>query len=421
MNRRSIAALTALALIFGAFTSCGDEMEESSSVSNLFPEASEETDKAAASTTVTSAGIETAPPTTELETEPTDEPSAPAVTPRTDPTDLIGRPVSEVATLIGEVSVEADGEIEGFYLFYSVSAPEITFHFEDHSWDGRINIHGSADADLDILSNIVSSSDEPVYKINRFAGRQDEFDIGESYTSCADVIGDFPLTGGTRGYTNAGAPSSMEYTYLHEKGNCVVQLHFDYLAQLEQEMYEKNGGKLGSYDFPAEEVRRYDPQLRVITVLYAPPVTLDMSSANFGCSSKLIGSDGYSYGPEKAFDGDLSTCWCEGSEGGGTGEYISVKSPGIPENCYITVYGGLLASEKDFCRNCRPAVVEIGTNNSAGSEYYLPTDYSVKYKRAIPMLWTTDNYVIRIIESEADEALFSDTCISEIVFNGSYR
>jgi len=51
--------------------------------------------------------------------------------------------------------------------------------------------------------------------------------------------------------------------------------------------------------------------------------------------------------------------------------------------------------------------------------YIMMTEYSTKYKRAIPVGYISDetyDFIIKEVDSSRSE--YSDTCISEIEFNG---
>ena len=86
---------------------------------------------------------------------------------------------------------------------------------------------------------------------------------------------------------------------------------------------------------------------------------------------------------------------------------------------YITVYGGLLSSEESFLKNCRPSKMIVAPHGLI-SEYIIPSNFSKKYKRAIPVGYTDGeekSFDIIITEVDSSGAQYSDTCISEIRFN----
>ena len=127
----------------------------------------------------------------------------------------------------------------------------------------------------------------------------------------------------------------------------------------------------------------------------------------------------YTYEAVKALDGDLTRCWCEGADGYGEDESITLYADSEQQFNQIVIYNGLCTSESLFYKNSR--VKECMISCSDGSEFYatLNGDYSnqpctVQLEHAV----SADCIAITILSTYAGNK-YSDTCISEIKIKNS--
>ena len=433
MKKKYLALILAMTMTGGIFTGCGDGEDDSSDTGTaaVSSEADDEdTSEASTEKGEKASGVvvrTTSADTTETSTEPASDgdisgSQLPAEI-TLDVTDMIGMHPGEIAQLFGgEFELESDA-ILGHYCMHNYDIlPDVKFYFEDHTWDDMWKGLNLREADYDQLHDNVTSSRQPVDKINRYSGVQDEFRIGMRYKECADIIGDFPTMAGDSGETMIGCPGSLVYQYLCDYNkNCVVALHFELAGELDSRLNEGVLTYPGTSDVTPAVMSQYDPALKVVTVLYAPQIKTSpmIASATSTLPDITSGGKRYSYSPNHLIDGDLATCWCEGASDTGIDQKITIRNNDLKKCQFITVYGGLMSGEEGFYKNCRPAVLEIEPEGVVGMGYIMMTEYSTKYKRAIPVGYISDetyDFIIKEVDSSRSE--YSDTCISEIEFNG---
>ena len=443
MKSKYLAFLLAAAMLCGAATSCGDSDEESGSSSRKSSrstssskvtdedatdedetEEEESTEDGIEATTrkiekATGSQRETAPSASESTTE---APKKPAQKYTGKLTDLTGKYTSEVMELLGDgMQLESDG-LPGYYRIFNYDViPGADFYFNDHTcddiYDGEAGLGKRKPEIIEKLRKEFSK----IEKITCDSGQIDEFRPGMTYSDCMKIIGAFPLRGSNNGETVCGGPLSVAYDYLHENNNCIVSLHFKLEGELDRALNEGKFVVGNCGDISPNEALSFNPKLQRIEIKHAPACT--NPNANVTCTSKLadITSNGkrYTYGPENVIDGDFNTCWCEGASDVGINQGITWQSPSFMKVGYITVYGGLLSSQESFFKNCRPTKMIVAPQGLI-SEYYIPTNFSRKYKRAIPVGYTdgiASSFDIIITEVDSSGAEYSDTCISEIRFN----
>ncbi len=122
----------------------------------------------------------------------------------------------------------------------------------------------------------------------------------------------------------------------------------------------------------------------------------------------------YTYQAFKAVDGDLTTCWCEGAEGQGEGEYITLYADSAQQFNQIVIYNGLCTSESLFNKNSRVKDCIISFSDGTAIQTTLNGDYSqqpctVRLDNTI----SADSIEIKILSTYSGNK-YSDTCISEI-------
>lgn len=114
--------------------------------------------------------------------------------------------------------------------------------------------------------------------------------------------------------------------------------------------------------------------------------------------------------PENLIDGDLSTGWCEDSEGGGIGEkvYLYFDKDYAVDGIYI--YPGYHKSKELFEKNGTPIKIRITGDHS---ELFYLEDEMKRQKLVFSEPMTTDNLTIEILEVRKGWK-YDDTLITEI-------
>lgn len=79
------------------------------------------------------------------------------------------------------------------------------------------------------------------------------------------------------------------------------------------------------------------------------------------------------YGAAMAFDGDLSTAWCEGEPGHGEGKGLTIVLP-MPRTIeYILIHGGYFKSAALLAANSRVKTLTMTASNAATGQSYTTT------------------------------------------------
>ena len=152
------------------------------------------------------------------------------------------------------------------------------------------------------------------------------------------------------------------------------------------------------------------------------------------------------YGAQLAFDGDLSTAWCEGDSGVGLHESINItlSQPGVVEA--ILIHGGYFKSAPILAANGRVRALNIVAGNAKGPQ--IRANVILQDPTAVPaidpcppgeamalsadewfsrtqnavgaLVWTNDgealdvNQISFVLADVYPGAKYQDTCISEI-------
>jgi len=127
-------------------------------------------------------------------------------------------------------------------------------------------------------------------------------------------------------------------------------------------------------------------------------------------SSVLASQSGNSYGPDKLWDGNNATAWCEGAAGT-TGEYVALRVQGGPPFQRLVFDNGYAKSTKAYTRNARPRLVEISTDTGLRFTQTLPDSPSAT---VVMMPGYAERWVqIRILDVYPGTH-YRDTCLNGV-------
>lgn len=131
------------------------------------------------------------------------------------------------------------------------------------------------------------------------------------------------------------------------------------------------------------------------------------------CVSSVLPSQSQNtYGPDNLLDGDDNTAWCEGVEGHGTGQEITISvRDGIPYRRLI-FQNGYAKSDRAFRNNSRARTLQIRTDNGITMYADVP-DHPDPIFVSLPGLADYKTLVVRLIEVYPG-AKYRDTCITYI-------
>lgn len=121
------------------------------------------------------------------------------------------------------------------------------------------------------------------------------------------------------------------------------------------------------------------------------------------------------YKVEALFDGNKDTCWAEGVDGTGEGEYVEVWFTTPLYLTQIEFLNGYMKNEDVFKANGRIRKAELRFSDGSSCEANLENSDMVSFES--PVL--TDYLKITILEAESGTK-YADTCLSEIIMWG-YR
>ncbi|MHB9150261.1 MAG: discoidin domain-containing protein [Thermoleophilia bacterium] len=146
------------------------------------------------------------------------------------------------------------------------------------------------------------------------------------------------------------------------------------------------------------------------TTLGSPPGRKLEVASSMG-SSTLPAEGGNTYGASNATDGDLSTCWSEGVDGQGTGEWIRLALDRPVVLATIGIANGYQKDGRRFYGNPRVArlLIEYSTGSSQTVQLYDSTGFQI-----VTPLSDTTQWVRFTIESTYPGESWQDTSISEI-------
>ena len=130
------------------------------------------------------------------------------------------------------------------------------------------------------------------------------------------------------------------------------------------------------------------------------------------------------YGPDLSLDGDRTTAWCEGTEGLGEGETLTLDLGKEVTIKSLGIQGGFYKDDRALINNgrLRKATVESDQGWSATAEFFFVPERKYKAKKVHVMATPVPNAagktarVLTLRIDEADEGQFTkDVCVSEVV------
>lgn len=146
------------------------------------------------------------------------------------------------------------------------------------------------------------------------------------------------------------------------------------------------------------------------TTLGSPPGRRLEVVSSMG-SSTLPAEGDNTYGASNATDGDLSTCWSEGIDGEGAGEWMRLALDGPVALATIEIANGYQKDGRRFYGNPRVArlLIEYSTGSSQTVQLYDSTGFQI-----VTPLSDATEWVRFTIESTYPGETWQDTSISEI-------
>ncbi|MCD8027317.1 MAG: hypothetical protein LUF02_01340 [Erysipelotrichaceae bacterium] len=156
--------------------------------------------------------------------------------------------------------------------------------------------------------------------------------------------------------------------------------------------------------------------LNVTVIKSRVSATQTISIKSCEASSTLADQGQYSYDVNHLFDEDNSTCWCEGADGYGIGETITVTFDETTELINFVIQNGYQSSTTNYETNGRAKVLEFTFDD--GSETITIDDSGVNSadEYTFSESHITNNVVITI-KDVYEGTKYTDTCITEIEFN----
>jgi len=137
-----------------------------------------------------------------------------------------------------------------------------------------------------------------------------------------------------------------------------------------------------------------------------------VDSEQYCVSSVLAPQAGNRYGPENLFDGDRSTAWCEGVQGTGAGQYITLTINGAPQFSRLIFENGYGKSQAAYWENARIRTVEVLTDTGIRVVGHLP-DSPLESYIDLPRLLNHRQVRITILDVYPGTR-YSDTCLSAL-------
>jgi len=149
----------------------------------------------------------------------------------------------------------------------------------------------------------------------------------------------------------------------------------------------------------------------------------DVEIAYAESSSYLISKNGNEYGPEYSVDGNESTCWQDGVDGTGEGEYINYYLSETDNVGKIQIFNGNRKSEDSYYENCR---IESATLNMYldgelvnSQEIEIEDDFN-QAPNEIYFEPVECDTVEMIVNSVYSGSKYDDLCISEVGIYKAY-
>lgn len=131
-------------------------------------------------------------------------------------------------------------------------------------------------------------------------------------------------------------------------------------------------------------------------------------------SSTFSPQPGYVYYPSNAVDSNISTCWVEGAEGNGAGEWITLYFYKDEVISGIDIWNGYCIDQRRFDMNNRVKMAELEFSDGTKLTIYLA---DVMDMQTITFNEVETSY-LKLIIKDTYNSKDDDTCISEIKIFG---
>lgn len=150
----------------------------------------------------------------------------------------------------------------------------------------------------------------------------------------------------------------------------------------------------------------------VLTPVSYPSVTMrDIVSATHS-SADVDGS--YTHGANLTIDGKPETCWSEGVQGAGIGEYVLYNFSGTYKVSGINIMIGHQKSREIFYMNSRPVAITVVGSDGSREKFNLEDKMGSQYKSFSKPMNTS--YIKIIVDRVASGSKWQDTSIAEVSF-----
>lgn len=151
------------------------------------------------------------------------------------------------------------------------------------------------------------------------------------------------------------------------------------------------------------------------------PVLITQQAMASVDASSFLSEERASFPPAHAFDDDRTTAWCEGADGLGSGEALTVTLRNAVELAEIRVDGGYFKNDRTLTNNGRPRKLAIASDAGWSTELTFPfvpyREHAADEVKVKPRVVSAPGKakVLTFTLLEADEGRFTkDVCISEI-------
>lgn len=179
----------------------------------------------------------------------------------------------------------------------------------------------------------------------------------------------------------------------------------------------EDNGEFVKIQYPWKEAYILKSSLGDASMIVRAITVPGLGKATIAASSQYLPSEGKEtmYDPRNAFDGKLSTAWCEGKNNDdGIGEYIILNFDKPVVLTSVSVVNGYASSEDAYKGNNRVASLKIVSGN--GQEFMVElVDGNLDYQRSEMELFGQS---FKFIINKVYSGKMSDTCIGEIKLEG---
>ena len=143
-----------------------------------------------------------------------------------------------------------------------------------------------------------------------------------------------------------------------------------------------------------------------------PPIT---ANAIVGSNqSSFDNEDGYHHDAAKAIDGDIKSCWAEGVQGLGIGEFVQINFNGTYKVSGMNIWPGHQKSQDLYYKNARPVAIRVIGSNGSNAVYPLEDRMGMQRVNFISPINVSNIKIV--VEKVAPGNKYEDTCIGEISF-----